>query len=121
MSSTSTTFSSLNRLARMRLPASADASHTSVSRDRPGRSLRPTVSELMLMFSLRNSEATRVSTPGMSSTYATNVCSMNLSLPCNCRLTANSGQPLRDECRSVGLRNRGPVTDHQQFQEADLY
>ena len=68
MSSTSTTFSSLNRLARMRCPASADASHTSVSRDRPGRSLRPTVSELILMFRRRNSDATRVSTPGRSST-----------------------------------------------------
>ena len=60
----------------MRCPASADASHTSVRRDSPGRSLRPTVSELMLMFSRRNSDATRVSTPGKSSTYATNVCSI---------------------------------------------
>ena len=34
----------------------------------PGRSLRPTVSELMLMFRRRNSDATRVSTPGKSST-----------------------------------------------------
>jgi hypothetical protein len=30
----------------------------------------------MLMFNRRNSEATRVSTPGKSSTYATNVCNM---------------------------------------------
>jgi len=38
------------------------------TRQRPGRSLRPTVSELMLMLRRRNSDATRVSTPGRSST-----------------------------------------------------
>ena len=52
------------------------ASQTRVRRESPARSLRPTVSELILMFRRRKSEATRVSTPGRSSTYATKVCSI---------------------------------------------
>ncbi len=63
----------------MRCPASADASATMVMRESPTRSPRPTVSEMMLMFRRRKSDATRVSTPGLSSTYATNVCSINAS------------------------------------------
>ena len=50
------------------MPGFLRASQTSVRRDSPGRSLRPTVSELMLMFNRRNNDATRVNTPGKSST-----------------------------------------------------
>ena len=39
-----------------------------VMRETSLRSEWPTVSEMMLMFNRRNSEATRVSTPGVSST-----------------------------------------------------
>ena len=53
------------------------ASATIVMRETSGRSEWPTVSEMMLMFRRRNSEATRVSTPGLSSTSATNVCSIS--------------------------------------------
>jgi len=41
---------------------------TTVMRESPSRSLCPTVSEWILMFKRRKSEATRVSTPGKSST-----------------------------------------------------
>src|SRR5580658_3480176 len=47
-----------------------------VMRETPGRSDRPTVIDTMLTLRRRNSEETRVSTPCLSSTSATNVCSM---------------------------------------------
>src|SRR5580698_4745246 len=58
----------------MRWPAEVDEWATMVIRETPGRSDLPTVSEIMLTLRRRNSEATRVSTPGLSSTSATNVC-----------------------------------------------
>src|SRR5271170_5781596 len=60
----------------MRWPAEVDEWATMVMRETPGRSDRPTVSDTMLTLRRRNSEETRVSTPGLSSTSATNVCSM---------------------------------------------
>src|ERR1700687_5423367 len=93
MSSTSTTFSILNSEALMRWPAPGAASATIVIRDTARRSEWPTVSEMMLMFKRRKSEATRVSAPGVSSTSATNVCSIShlstskrvhVSLPLGC-------------------------------------
>src|SRR5450432_1273481 len=57
----------------MRFPAPDWASATMVMRETPMRSEWPTVSEMMLMLRRRKSEATRVSTPGLSSTSATNV------------------------------------------------
>src|SRR5579872_6513667 len=45
-------------------------------RETSGFSVRPTVSESMLKARRRNSEATRVSTPGLFSTYTTYVFSM---------------------------------------------
>ena len=47
-----------------------------VMREVSGRSDSPTVSETMLMLRRRKSEATRVRTPGLSWTKATNVWSM---------------------------------------------
>ena len=44
-----------------------------VMRDTSGFSVRPTVSESMLKARRRNSDATRVSTPGLFSTYTTYV------------------------------------------------
>src|SRR5271166_4563505 len=49
-----------------------------VMRDTSGFSVRPTVSESMLKARRRNREATRVSTPGLFSTYTTNVFSIGL-------------------------------------------
>src|SRR5215471_20771312 len=49
-----------------------------VMRDTSGFSVRPTVSESMLKARLRNKDATRVSTPGLFSTYTTNVFSIGL-------------------------------------------
>src|SRR5215471_9909030 len=60
----------------MRWPADVDECATMVMREMPGRSDRPTVNETMLTLRRRNREETRVSTPGLSSTSATNVCSM---------------------------------------------
>src|SRR5438270_9881583 len=51
-----------------------------VMRDTSGFSVRPTVSESMLKARRRNSDATRVSTPGLFSTYTTNVFSMLVSI-----------------------------------------
>src|ERR1700758_5328168 len=51
-----------------------------VMRETSGFSVRPTVSESMLKARRRNSEATRVSTPGLFSTYTTNVFSMLVSV-----------------------------------------
>src|SRR5580658_9000292 len=50
-----------------------------VIRETSGFSVRPTVSESMLNARRRNSEATRVSTPGLFSTYTTNVFSIGFS------------------------------------------
>ena len=44
------------------------ASTTTVRRETPGWSVRPTVSDSMLKLRRRKSDATRLSTPGMSST-----------------------------------------------------
>src|SRR5215470_13893637 len=60
----------------MRWPADVDECATMVMREIPGRSDRPTVKETMLTLRRRNRDETRVSTPGLSSTSATNVCSM---------------------------------------------
>jgi len=48
-------------------------SMTIVIREMPGTSVRPTVSDSMLNARRRNSDATRLSTPGLSSTRATSV------------------------------------------------
>src|ERR1700692_1754847 len=76
MFSTSNTFTSLYRLASMRRAWSRSASTVMVMRDTSGFSVRPTVSESILNARRRNSEATRVSTPGLFSTYTTYVFSM---------------------------------------------
>src|ERR1700687_1403982 len=51
-------------------------STTIVMRETSGFSVRPTVSESMLKARRRNSEATRVSTPGLFSTYTTKMFSI---------------------------------------------
>src|SRR5262252_7021481 len=60
----------------MRSAACSGASQTIVMRETPSRSLSPTVSETMLTLRRRKREATRVNTPGLSSTRATKVWSM---------------------------------------------
>ncbi len=52
----------------MRWPAAGGASATRVMREMPVRSELPTVTDEMLIFSRRNNDATRVNTPGLSST-----------------------------------------------------
>src|SRR5271157_6211662 len=47
-------------------------------RETPGLSVCPTVSDSMLKFLRRNRDATRFSTPGLSSTRMTRVCCMSL-------------------------------------------
>src|SRR3982750_2488582 len=54
----------------MRRAVSSSASITRVSRDTPGSAVRPTVSDAMLKPRRRNSDAIRLSTPGLSSTCA---------------------------------------------------
>src|SRR5713101_2430856 len=76
MFSTSSTFTSLYRFASMRRAWSRSASTVMVMRDTSGFSVRPTVNESMLKARRRNSEATRVSTPGLFSTYTTNIFSI---------------------------------------------
>src|SRR6202795_1326953 len=76
MFSTSSTFTSLYRLASMRRAWSRPASTVMVMRETSGFSVRPTVSESMLKARRRNSDATRVSTPGLFSTYTTNMFSI---------------------------------------------
>src|ERR1035437_10973334 len=76
MFSTSSTFTSLYKLASMRRAWSWSASTVMVMRDTSGFSVRPTVSESILKARRRNSEATRVSTPGLFSTYTMNVFSI---------------------------------------------
>src|SRR6267143_5693085 len=73
MFSTSSTFTSLYRLASMRRAWSRSASTVMVIRETSGFSVRPTVNESMLKARRRNREATRVSTPGLFSTYTTKV------------------------------------------------
>src|SRR3954451_2546511 len=58
----------------MRWAPPASVPTTTVMRDTPGVSLCPTVSEVMLKLRRRNSDATRLRTPGRSSTYTVNVC-----------------------------------------------
>src|SRR5271157_4239861 len=60
----------------MRRAWSWSASTVMVMRETSGFSVRPTVSESMLKARRRNSDATRVRTPGLFSTYTTNVFSM---------------------------------------------
>src|ERR1019366_2472757 len=74
--STSSTLTSLYRLASMRFAWSTSASTVIVMRDTSGFSVRPTVSESMLNARRRNREDTRVSTPGLFSTCTTNVLSI---------------------------------------------
>src|SRR6267378_5492434 len=76
MFSTSSTFTSLYRFASMRRAWSRSASTVIVMRDTSGFSVRPTVSESILKARRRNSEATRVRTPGLFSTYTMNVFSI---------------------------------------------
>src|SRR5271169_4004503 len=60
----------------MRRAWSWSASTVIVIRETSGFSVRPTVSESILKARRRNNEATRVSTPGLFSTYTTYVFSM---------------------------------------------
>src|SRR5580698_6911285 len=60
----------------MRFAWSGLVSTVMVMRETSGFSVRPTVNESMLKARRRNSEATRVSTPGLFSTYTTYVFSM---------------------------------------------
>src|ERR1700733_10528543 len=60
----------------MRGAACSCASQTIVIRETSARSDSPTVNETMLMLRRRKSEATRVRTPGLSWTKATNVWSI---------------------------------------------
>src|SRR5687768_13885039 len=53
-------------------------SRAMVMRDTPATSVRPTVSDSMLKARRRNTSATRLRTPGLSSTRATSVCSIGL-------------------------------------------
>src|SRR5271166_2272070 len=62
----------------MRRAWSSSASTTIVIRETSGFSVRPTVSESMLNARRRNSEATRVRTPGLFSTYTPNVFNIGL-------------------------------------------
>src|SRR6266849_1806602 len=80
MFSTSNTFTRLYRLASMRRAWSGFVSTVMVMRETSGFSVRPTVSESMLKARRRNSDATRVNTPGLFSTYTTNVFSIVFSL-----------------------------------------
>src|SRR6266536_528568 len=76
MFSTSSTLTSLYRLASMRRAWSRSASTVMVMRETSGFSVRPTVRESILNARRRNRDATRVSTPGLFSTYTTYVFSM---------------------------------------------
>src|SRR6266704_1228427 len=76
MFSTSSTFTSLYIFASIRRAWSGSVSTVMVMRDTSGFSVRPTVSESMLKARRRNSDATRVSTPGLFSTYTTNMFSI---------------------------------------------
>src|SRR5437588_12753938 len=60
----------------MRRAWSGLVSTVMVMRDTSGFSVRPTVSESMLKARRRNSDATRVSTPGLFSTYTTKIFNM---------------------------------------------
>src|ERR1700741_5343455 len=51
---------------------------TMVMREMPGSAVWPTLSDSMLKTRRRNSDATRFSTPGLSSTRTTRVCCMGL-------------------------------------------
>src|SRR5258706_12241406 len=58
---------------------SRSASTTMVMRETSGFAVRPTASESMLNARGWNNQATRVSTPGLFSTYTTNVFSIRVS------------------------------------------
>src|SRR5665213_2867291 len=64
----------------MRGARSSAASATIVVRETPTVSVPPTVSEVILTLSRRNSEVTRDSNPVLSSTSATKVCNMKYQL-----------------------------------------
>src|SRR6202022_3234649 len=76
MFSTSNTFTRLYRFASMRRAWAGFVSPVMVMRETSGFSVRPTVSESILKARRRNSDATRVSTPGLFSTYTTKIFSM---------------------------------------------
>jgi hypothetical protein len=57
----------------MRLALSRSDSITMVMRETPASLVLPTFSEWMLKLRRRKREATRLRTPGLSSTYTTNV------------------------------------------------
>src|ERR1700731_1211598 len=92
MFSTSSTFTRLYRLASIRRAWSRSASTVMVMRDTSGFSVRPTVRESMLKARRRNSDATRVSTPGLFSTYTTKIFSM-LALFVSSGLDNGTGPP----------------------------
>src|SRR5208282_5330960 len=105
MFSTSNTFTSLYKLASMRRAWSRSASTVMVMRDISGFSVRPTVSESILKARRRNSEATRVRTPGLFSTYTMNVFSMFFSFVAS-RLDNRAGPPNHVVQRSAGRDHR---------------
>src|SRR5207302_7353877 len=76
MFSTSRTLTSLYKFASIRRAWSRSASAVIVMRETSGFSVRPTVSESMLKARRRNRDATRVSTPGLFSTYTTKIFNM---------------------------------------------
>jgi len=76
MFSTSSTLTAYRDWLRRRIAWSRSASTTIVMRETSGFSVRPTVSESILNARRRNSEATRVKTPGLFSTCTTNVFSI---------------------------------------------
>ena len=73
MFSTRRTGTSLYRFASSRRAPYSSVSTTTVMRETPACSVRPTVSDSMLNARRRNSDATRFSTPGLLSTYTANV------------------------------------------------
>src|SRR3984957_3825873 len=86
----------------MRWAAWSGASQTMVFRETSVRSDSPTVNETMLMLRRRKSEATRVRTPGLSWTNATNVWSIRP------RRTKIRLLHFRDE---RGIRRQGEVLE----------
>src|SRR5450759_4883758 len=89
----------------MRRAWSRSASTVMVMRDTSGFSVRPTVSESILKARRRNSEATRVSTPGLFSTYTMNVFSMFFSFVVR-SLDNRAGPPNHIVQRSAGRDHR---------------
>src|SRR5271154_67165 len=79
----------------MRSAPPSSVSTTMVMREMPGFSVCPTVSDSILKPRLRNSDATRFRTPGLFSTWTTNVISMF------------SSQVLRSFNQRTGTANQG--------------